>query len=164
MITSNYIVFSHGRLGTQKVGQSVVTGPIAIKTLPVFAIKSIAVSKQAVKEYLPYDNTKSMYLPTAMIGPTIKMICEVEATEQNLLDDSKIYTLQEYQLGSATADGIYTNDILTVVSFGYPTWNAVLYNGSQWWVDTITYTAKVGSRRHGTVSHEIELTIYRRDV
>jgi hypothetical protein len=163
MITANGILFHHYRIETSKTGQAITSASADLLELPIFLIKSISVSKQAVKTYIPLDATKSIYLPSAMIGPVVKLLCEVEADKQSQLDD-ETYTLEQYQTGNITVNGLYSNDILVIVQFGFPTWNAILSEGSQWWVDTVDYTSKPGTKRRGKLFYEIELTIYRRDL
>ena len=112
--------------------------------LPALSIYQIAVDKQAVKEYVPYGNQKSYYLPTGMQGPTIKLDCRV--------DDMEPW------------NEVYTNDYLKVVSFGFTTWEVILSIGSGWWVDNISSDVKSGFRRGDKLRHEFQLDLYKRTV
>lgn len=163
MITASAISFGHGRLAPTKVGQEYKVEEVTtMADLPLIHINSISVSKQAQKVYYPYDNTKSVYQPLGMVGPVVRLIGGASANSQSLFDDDRVYTLEEYQLSKNVMTGLYTNDILTVKAFGFPTWNATLSVGSQWWVDTVDYKTKSGSIKEGKVKYEIELNLYKR--
>jgi hypothetical protein len=109
--------------------------------LPELHVYGIVVDKTAVKEYLPYSNQQSNYLPTGMQGPMVKLLGSIDDLTPWL--------------------ELYSNDYLKVVSFT-PTnpFQTTLYVDSQWWVDTISDDTKPGFRRGSKMRYELSLDIY----
>lgn len=145
--TYSYIVFNHYRnenmLDTVS-GEFSVGATSDLGTLQPVGIKQIIISKEAQKEYVPYGNQKSYYLPTGMIGPVVKLICAVGHHED--------------------WEEVYSNDYLTIVNFDFPTWSWTLTTGTSWWVDSISLDARPGARVGDHLRYEMTLDLYKRTV
>lgn len=143
IITANAILFHQFRNENMLNDSEFVTETADIGELSLFRIKSIMVSKESVKEYVPYGNQKSFFLPTGMVGPTVKLIGSVDRADW---------------------DRVYTNDYLSVVQFGFTTWTKTLTVGTTWWIDSISLDAKPGGVYNGKIRYECTLDLYKRTV
>lgn len=145
--TCNCITFYHYRnenMLNKDSGEFSVGATTDLGQLPLLAIKQIIISKEAQKEYVPYGNQKSYYLPTGMVGPVVKLVCSVhDHTEW---------------------DEVYTNDYLSIVGFDFPSWSWTLSVGSTWWVDAISCDSKPGFREGDHLRYEVTLDLYKRTV
>jgi hypothetical protein len=144
MITSSGIIFSHSRIESILQGGKYVSSLTSLGTLPIIAISEISVDKQAVKVYYPYGNTKSIYMPTGMNGPIVRLVAHCE-------------NIGEWS-------DVFTNDILTVSSFGFPTWEVILQTGSSWWVDITTKESQSGKRKNSAIRYELTINLYKREM
>ncbi len=145
MQCANSVVFSHHRKESMMDGEEyVITSEQSLGMLPELFLYQIAIDKQAIKEYIPYGNQKSYYLPTGMNGPTIKLSCRV--------------------LDVSPWNNVYTNDYLRVVTFPFDTWATVLSIGSDWWVDSISGDAKLGFKVGTKMRRELNIDLYKRTV
>jgi len=145
--TCSGIVFHHYRnenMLDKVSGEFSVGATTDLGALEVLGIKHIIISKEAQKEYVPYGNQKSYYLPTGMVGPVVKLVCAVH-------DHADWAT-------------VYSNDYLLITGFDFPTWNWTLEVGSSWWVDSISLDAKPGSRYGNKLIYEMTLDLYKRTV
>jgi hypothetical protein len=146
MIVASGIIFHHYRNENML---DTVTGEFSSASsdmgeLDIVAIKQIIVSKEAQKEYIAYGNQKSYYLPTGMVGPTVKLLCHVH-------DHDKWKT-------------VFTNDYLKIITFEFPTWNVALPANSTWWVDSISLDSQPGFIHNGRLRYEMTLDLYKRTV
>lgn len=144
MITSSAISFDWSRVENKLDGTVASIGETSLGTLPDLLIKSISCDKQCEKIYYPYANNKSIYYPTGMVGPVIKLVCAT----------SNVPAWRE----------VYTNDVLTVKAFGFPTWNTILKVGSEWWVDIKSGDLQSGKVTDTGIRVTYSLDLYRRSV
>jgi hypothetical protein len=145
MITSSAIQFEHRRIGNSIDSEgAVTTGETVLTTLPDILIKSISCDKQCEKIYYPYGNQSSIYYPTGMIGPVIKII--------GYTDDMTTWRT------------VFTNDILRVKAFGFPTWNTILDIDTDWWLDVKSLDTGPGHVKDGKIHFSISLDMYKRTV
>lgn len=142
MLTCNAISFELYRMENTLVNNAMTTTETSHGILPNLLINSISIDKQAVKIYYPYGNQKSIYDPTGMQGPVLK--------------------LKGYTTDLAAWREVYTNDILRVIAFEFPIWNVEVNVGSDWWVDIKTMDASVGHVHNGEIHFMIEIDLYKR--
>lgn len=143
VLTANAIRFNHYRNENMLIESEFITDSQDKGELSLFRIKQIMISKESVKEYVPYGNQKSFFLPTGMVGPTVKLVGSVDRDDW---------------------DGVYTNDYLEVVQFGYTMWSYTLAAETTWWIDNISFDAKPGGIKDGNIRYGCTLDLYKRTV
>ena len=125
-------------------GTQYTTGEVDFGTLPILLIRSLTIDKQTVKIYYPYSTQKAIYYPTGMQGPVVK--------------------LKGHTPNITPWREVYSNDILTVEEFGFPSWSVTLYDGSQWWVDIKEFDTGPGRKHNGEIRFDINIDLYFRGV
>lgn len=144
MITANAIEFSHSRIANKMEGTQYTSGIEEFGKLPLYFPHSITVDKQTVKIYYPYSTQKAIYYPTGMQGPVVKM--------KGSTPDINSWR------------AVFANDILTVDSFDYPTWNVTLYPDSEWWVDIKSADTGPGWLHNGEIRFTLSIDLYFRGI
>lgn len=144
MQTAQAIAVHHYRNDYVVVGEEFILAPTSdLGELPPLWIKSLSIDKTSQKVYSVESRRKTTYIPTGMVGPQVQLICSCTCD------------LDDYDL--------FTNDILQVVAFGFPTWAKILKVNSTWWIDTYSCTASVEKPpRGGKIRYEVNLTLYKR--
>lgn len=144
-ITSNGITFRHYRIdNTLNTSGEFGTRTQSFGTLPTAMIKDLSIGKEAEKKYIPYESQKSLYLPTGMIGPMVKMILSLDRT--------------------TGWNNVYTNDILEVAEFGFPTYAITLGVGTRWWVNAISIETSTGKIYNGKIRYSCDIDLIKQTV
>lgn len=141
MQTSNAILFKHSRIESVLVNDEYTTTEVSYGNLPLFYPKSISVDKQTIKIYYPYSNQKAIYYVTGQ---------------------QKVVKLKGWVASLDEWREVFTNDILTIEEFVYPTWNVILGASTDWWVDIKTLDTSSGRANNGALYFSVELDLNER--
>jgi len=156
MQTSSGITFKHLRIENTKSasGDFEIGATTYLSTLPPLGIHELIIDKRAIKIYMPYGRNESIYYPTGMEGPVIKLVGSCTAATH--------YDAWEQ---------VYANDILQVIDFSYPTYNDIIGASStenpsadidEWWVDIVEMDIQPGFVFDNNVRYIVNLDLYRK--